>query len=82
MLQLVTSVKQKQCGTEFSFLGGFITFISMMYDTFFNYIFSFINSFKKVKKIPPPSDPLLKESVISLAQKIRNREVSLFIILL
>lgn len=56
----------------------FLTFLRKIYDFVCDYIFSIIYSNVEVKKIPPAKDPLLRETAISLAEKIRNREVSIF----
>lgn len=54
----------------------FLTFLRKIYDFVCDYIFSIIYSNVEVKKIPPAKDPLLRETAISLAEKIRNREVT------
>lgn len=53
-----------------------LIFIRRLYDSAIDLIFSFIYSSTEVKKLPPPSNDLVKESAVSLAKKIRNKEIT------
>lgn len=55
-------------------LAFFLVLLRKLYDLLCDIIFAFIFSSAEVKKIPP-CHPLLRESAVTLAEKIRNRTV-------
>lgn len=53
-----------------------LIFIRRAYDAVVDFIFSLIYNSTEIKKVPSPSNNLVKESASSLAEKIRKQEVS------
>lgn len=69
-------MKDHHCNIIQSLFDLIIAFIEDMLSSIGNRIFSFIYSFVEKKKIPPATNPLLKESAVALAEKIRTQKVS------
>ncbi len=70
--------KRKSPGFCQFLLVTIVTVARKIYDFIVDRIFNFIYSGREIKRIPPVSDPLLKESAVSLAEKIRAGEVRIF----
>lgn len=60
----------------YQFFKYLLIFLRRTYDFICDSIFNLIYCCVEVKKIPPINDPLLKESAVCLAEKIRNGEVN------
>lgn len=59
-----------------SLLFHFLLFLRIAYDWVVDFIISFIYDDSKVKKIPPVKESFLLDSAVTLAAKIRKKEVS------
>ncbi|KAK7574202.1 hypothetical protein V9T40_011393 [Parthenolecanium corni] len=54
----------------------FLILLRKLYDLLCDTIFAFIFNSVEVKKVPPIRNSLLRESAVSLAEKIRNQEIT------
>nr|XP_018917434.1 PREDICTED: fatty-acid amide hydrolase 2 [Bemisia tabaci] len=59
-----------------SLLFHFLLFLRIAYDWVVDFIISFIYDDSKVKKIPPVKESFLLDSAVTLAAKIRKKEIS------
>ncbi|KAK7590934.1 hypothetical protein V9T40_002547 [Parthenolecanium corni] len=71
-----SDVKNRQCNIIGSLYGFIVAFIQNTLSSIEHGIFSLVYSFVRERKIPPATNPLLKESAVSLAQKIRTKNIT------
>lgn len=82
-LQTFTMESRKQNRSLFcQCLTFFLILLRKLYDLLCDTIFAFIFNSVEVKKVPPIRNSLLRESAVSLAEKIRNQEVNHFVVLI
>lgn len=70
------NAKVKRATQKMAFILRFITCLRPLYDWFIDFIFSFIYDNSKKSVLPPVEETFLQDSAVSLAEKIRTKQVS------
>lgn len=75
-LKLQVKNEKRRPNRACSCLMMILVLIRKVYDAICDLVFAIFYSNVEVKKIPPITNPLVRESAVSLAEKIRTQEVT------